>query len=1148
MKSGRVIISAVMVLVLCPAALAQDADYLIMRVTVPAGPVAAAYLPVTAEVSVADLRATLGVDEPPPDGKIAAAELLGDGTRRPLWAQINQVEPGTERVCVLLPAQPAGARLVRVYLGEPPADLPAPADIAPVTVAREGDTITVVNEHYRFEHDPAKMAGLPASITFAATGKVFDSFTLNDRVHSKELGGFHLRDDPAPEVQVVAEGPVYAEVRVKARYLKGDEAPASEPAATYVFDYFAASPIVGLAAEISQASPFSWHELHFIEINFKDDSFTEYVLDDPAGRTQFTDDEKSRRGSWGALLEGRHGLGMLMRAIVYDHKPGYGRYLHGPWGPWDAQEREFRGSLWVGVADDAAAEIASVVGAARGVTRAGLMAPTLAENLDRLAALKEKMEPGLRRSRLAWLLSLLECSLTHGVPMSDALELTETLLAAAEADRDMPTWLPWPGDHPGMHLLSKDQLGVGLAWTGIHGPGPRGLLLESLFDMRNEREMLAEPCELFVISLVDEQGATGQLRSSEGWAECDCHITGDAEKEWQVSARWSRPREDGIDGIEVALAGRVSGDMSGWKLTVSNSSERWSINTATCPQVTIASLGEDGSDDTLLVPRGFGVGYPNPVATGPRFRGSYPSGGCAMQWMALTDADGGVYVAAHDPTAATKTLIAISDAAAAGVEMSVEVPAPDASVPGNDFATDGEVIIALTEGGWYPATQKYRDWLAREAPWWPERGSFARSDRPEWVEHIAAWVLTGGTAEQVVEPTRKFAEFIGVPTAVHWYNWHQIPFDNDYPHYFPTKEGFAEGVAELQAAGVRVMPYINGRLWDTDTDDFATDGIKYCTKDKEGKPYIEVYGSKQELAPMCPSQEFWRDTVEGIVLRLVSEVGVDAVYIDQVAAARPRLCYDRSHGHPLVGGHWWVDGYWELLGRLQQKIAQVSPNKMLTTESNAEPYAKYFDAYLMCNSRGDGLMPLFSAVYAGKMLMFGRYMNNSDWDQPTVLAQKQGQLFVFGAQLWWSRPGIAEHATAGPWLRDLARMRVNLEEFFARGQMAPPPTLAGNAERITTDWKFRNQQMMVTTPPVLCSAWRAGDGRIAIPLVNVTEQQRTVTLDFRPETYALPADAVVTVQRFGPEGAGQTTEQRGAFLLPISLAPLEACALVVAPA
>jgi len=226
---------------------------------------------------------------------------------------------------------------------------------------------------------------------------------------------------------------------------------------------------------------------------------------------------------------------------------------------------------------------------------------------------------------------------------------------------------------------------------------------------------------------------------------------------------------------------------------------------------------------------------------------------------------------------------------------------------------------------------------------------------------------------------------------------------------------------------------------------------------------------------------------------------------------------------------------------------EVSPDKVLTTESNAESYAKYFDAYLMCNSRGDGLLPLFSAVYSGKMLMFGRYMNDSDWDQPSVLAQKQGQLFVFGAQLWWSRPGIADHATAGPWLRDLARMRVKLQDFFARGEMAPPPRLAGNDAEITTDWKFRNGEMLVTTPAVLSTAWRAEDGRIAIPFVNITEQEQTVTLQFDPETYGMAADAQTSLERIGPETLGDTTRQQGAFEQSIRLAPLEVCAQIVRP-
>jgi len=385
-----------------------------------------------------------------------------------------------------------------------------------------------------------------------------------------------------------------------------------------------------------------------------------------------------------------------------------------------------------------------------------------------------------------------------------------------------------------------------------------------------------------------------------------------------------------------------------------------------------------------------------------------------------------------------------------------------------------------------------------------------------------------------------------VPTAVHWYNWHQIPFDNDYPHYFPTKEGFAEGVAELQAAGVPVTPYINGRLWDTDTADFATEGMKYCTKDREGEPYIEIYGSGQELAAMCPSQEFWRQTLYDIVLRLVGEEGVAGVYMDQISAARPRLCYDRTHGHPLVGGHWWVDGYWNLLERIQAGIAEVSPDKMLTTESNAEPYAKYFDTYLMCNSLGDNLTPIFPAVYGGKMLMFGRYMSALDWDDLNSLSQKQGQLFVWGAQLWWSSPGVIKHEKAGPWLRDLARVRHQVREFFNHGRMLAPPTLEGNDATVTADWHRRN--MVATTPAALATTWQVADGRVMIPLVNCSGEAQTVTVRLDHSVAGWDAETTIKVVKVTPGGTEELATVRANIAQDLTLSPFESCALVLAPA
>ncbi len=297
---------------------------------------------------------------------------------------------------------------------------------------------------------------------------------------------------------------------------------------------------------------------------------------------------------------------------------------------------------------------------------------------------------------------------------------------------------------------------------------------------------------------------------------------------------------------------------------------------------------------------------------------------------------------------------------------------------------------------------------------------------------------------------------------------------------------------------------------------------------------------------MCISQEFWRDTLHEIVMRLMTEVNVDGVYMDQIAAARPRLCYDAGHGHPLAGGHWWVDGYRQLLERIQADIAAVGPDKMLTTESNAESYARWFDTYLMCNSLGDGLVPIFPAVYGSKILGFGRYMSNADWDVPESLAQKQGQLYIWGTQLWWSSPQVIDHPFAGPWLRDLARMRHRVREFFNDGRMLAPPTLEGNVARVTADW-HRNE-MTATTPAVLATVWGLRDGRLLVPLVNCSQESQTVTLVFDPTDYGLAPDAQLAAQRLGPEATEDLGVWRGATRREIELAGVEAAALVLTPA
>ncbi len=1102
-------------------------DFVIIRAQAPES-AALERIPLLVSADAEGLREAMGLEDLPAGAVYAEEQPSGD----PVPMQFDLIG-GQAQFAGLLPAQPGGEREIRVWLQNAPQSPVEPPQT--VSVERDAGSITVEGSTYAVTHDPSINSGILSQIAFTDTGKTFTP-TINDRVYNKGMGGFYLRSDPEREVTPVADGPLMAEVQISARYMTGDgSTPQTEPHATYSLRYWAGMPIIQASARMAQDGAFSWEQLHFTEIHFEDESFTHFAQDSPDQLNPFEDDSSGHRSKrWGALVEEPNVLGMTGNTLIYDGIDDYGRYLHGPWVSWDSDQTTFNRWLLASAREDALQTLDAVASGSTAASNTRVMTEGLAgtfaaidEAVAQLALRSDRR--GLLAGPIAWRAALLKGTLEDGRAFDAVLEAAQRFHGlVADNPEGAAAWTPPTGE--GALLLADDgQIGVGLRRTD------QGLELVSLFDITEGREMLAEPSELFRISLTDAEGEPASLISSDGWGSWRAETGGDT-RSARIEANFERPMADGLGEMAAKLACDISGGESRWSLSVSNDTQ-WSIDQVRMPDLSAVRVGESQSDDTLYVPHGYGRAFPG--GTGTRYHGYYPSGSCAMPMLLVTDQQSGLYLCTHDPDASTR-MIDSERASSSGTPLSVMEPAPDASVAGNDFDTAGTVVIARVEGGWYPATQKYRAWLQENAPWWPEGDpDFGRPDRPEWLNDVAAWVLTGGGPENVVEPTIAFREYMDLPCAVHWYNWHEIPFDNDYPHYFPTKEGLREGVARVQEAGVRVTPYINGRLWDTDTESFAEHGHLYVTRDRDGEPYIEVYGSGEELAPMCISQQYWRDTLHEIVMRLMTDVNVDGVYMDQISAARPRLCYDADHSHPLAGGGWWTDGYWQLLERIQGDIADVSADRMLTTESNAEAYARWVDTYLMCGSLGDGLTPLFPAVYGSKILGFGRYMSREDWDAPEALAQKQGQLFCWGTQLWWSQPQVIEHEFAGPWLRDLVHLRYRVRYFFNEGRMLAPPTLEGNDTTVHADWHRRG--LSATTRAVIASAWGDADGRILIPMVNVSQDAQTVTLVF-------DAGRGYTVQRIGPDGAEEVGTWSGAKRHEITLEGVEPTALLLTPA
>ena len=1148
----RTLVLIALAAVTAASAAAQQGPYALILADAPR----AAYLPLTVDVDFGPIAQALGMKGPVEPAQLRVYLERPGG----LLALPAQFDPGegfdpTARpvgtLSVALPTGVSGPQRLRVCFGEEAAP---PQPVGALAVEQREGAVTVENGYFRVTHDRAVLAGLPSRIEFQGTGKVFSGYAFNDRVHHADLGSFRLAGDPNAQVEVLCAGPLRAVVRVSAAYLQGEKEPDSRPRATYEFSYFAGSPLVHVRAHCQQAASFAWQELHFIEMNFPDQSFTHWAADDPHKLDPFAADQSTHTGNqWAAFVQGENVLGLLGCGAVriYDGRGGYGTYLHGPWVTWESTEREFSGYLYVSGRPAALAALNAAAEAVSGSRPTVITVPAFVSQLQDLRQKAAKLPQGALRGAYVWALSLTE-RLGHGQG-----RLTEAMAALAGIAQDLAKKAPNPqkrlntwAQDASLALLRSDQVGVGFAY-GAH----QGVRLVSFYDFRAERELLPlrGSAPLFAVEL-SRPPAGRSPTAGEGPQGASARL--DAHGEWRRQAvqyrsaargasgwlTWEGPAQQGLEDLSARCDFELSGARLSMRLKVANPSTQWGIRRVDFPQASCGQIGDSADDDFVVTPRASGELRRAPLVRGYSFSGTYPSGWVSMQFMCYYDQDCGLYVAVHDPLASTKDLRAERADDGRSIDLGVNWPNADMGVPGSDFEHPGAVVLESFRGDWFDAAQLYKTWARQQAQWWPRTTKEGRTDTPAWMQQVAIWALTGGSANEVVGPVTAFAQFMGVPTALHWYNWHQIPFDDDYPHYFPAKEGFAEGVRQLQAAGVRVMPYINGRLWDTDLADFAEAGIKAATKDEQGHYYVEVYGSGQKLAPMCPTTKLWQDAVQQTVLHLVGpEVGVDGVYIDQIAAASPRLCFDKSHGHPLGGGHWWtVDGYWPMLRALQQRLP---PGKMITTECNAESYANLMDGYLTWHFQYQDQIPLFAAVYGGQIQLFSRAYNGNDG---LAHRMRAAQSLVFGEQIGWISPDIIKDEVVGPFLRRMARLRHALLPYLSWGEMARPPKLEGNIPDVTADWAWSGK-WPITDTALQRGAWKSRDGRLALIFVNVTDQPLAATLRFDAKDYGFGTATKLLITPRDEQGAKQPFERPPRLEMPVELAPFAAVAYEIRP-
>jgi hypothetical protein len=929
--------------------------------------------------------------------------------------------------------------------------------------------ITLSTAYFEVTHPRRGGGGFPRQVGFRISGNRDAELFYMDRLFRRGgdaagQGQFSAADDPESTAEVVFESPVRVVVEARTRYTRGGSPAPGNPRLVYRYVYTPFSPVIDVTVEAVRDDDTPWDEQHVLHLSRTAYHYTSFVSGPPpVEQAMQTPGARSRAAAgagWAVMATAADAVGVGGGPVTcWDAADEFVYYIVRSRESWPGRRQAFAGSLYVGPAAADFAWYERWLGSARAA------AVRLVSAADSASATAADAGVGAYEVR------------------NDALRLTFADAAGGFACTGINNLLGAGARfvHP------RDQAPGFWRLTFRTPPAPAGTpatpAVEASLDNRAAAELAATA----------SAGPEGRTLTFT-WRGLD--LPGEP---------------DAVDVTATVRLAPGSGE-SEWRLSLVNRSTRFGLADATYPL--LAGVCLPGTAD-VMQPRG-NWGGTLVRQSRAAMHLPYPSAACPVQFMAFNLGGLGLYLGAHDDGARTKVL-----AISAEQDASFVTTAENAGLPGASVAAPFPVVIAAYQGDWWQAAKRYRAWATTQT--WTRKGWIAeRTDVPKHMQDIGLWWLASGTPAELKPLMLKAEKACPLPIGLHWYCWHEIPFDNSYPEYFPTKPGFAEAVRELTARGQVIMPYINGRLWDRDIPSFAAKGLPGACKQPDGEVYTEEYGSGRKLAPMCPATALWQDKVTEICQRLMTECGVNAIYLDQIGAAAPVPCYDPAHGHPLGGGRHWVDGYRVMLDRI--KAEATARNVGLTTENTGEPYMDNIDAYLAWNPRFDTDIPLLPAVYSGYTLYFTSPQEAQDDLDAFVMAQ--GRDFLWGCQLGWNGDWLLnpEHAAKLDFELALGRMHLAAKDFMVHGELLDEIRPLQPLPVASSVWN-RSSRHTASLAAVQGTLWRARDGRLAALLVNYTD--RPVALSYEVRLGAGGPAADWLVQRLTPQGLAPWRQVRG---------------------
>lgn len=542
-------------------------------------------------------------------------------------------------------------------------------------------------------------------------------------------------------------------------------------------------------------------------------------------------------------------------------------------------------------------------------------------------------------------------------------------------------------------------------------------------------------------------------------------------------------------------------------LSLENGLEAWRISADLRPgwivdevEFPIVRVNRDEGSKAVL-PMGYGAEFNIPV-DGGRLETRYPSVTGGMQFVLTHSPKGCYYMAALDGEGSGKYFYI--KGTETHLTFSQRVPTSYSWTSKGHFELPWTTVFnGFPDVTWDEVLLKYYRPFALSTEW----GSKRLEDRQiaEWIKHADVWIRPKNMFPEVIDGVRKAVAYYGEGLGIHWYHWHNHAYDTMYPEYFPPKPGFREMIAEVQAAGAHVTPYINGRLWDPSNDSYKNEkGYLASCRKKDGSLYTEIYPtSNVPNTVTCPSSSIWQGMVRSLADSLVHSVGTHGVYIDQISAAASEPCYAANHPHAKGAGAWWPKAYHRLLGNLHENV--FTEGQAVTSEENAEPYLDLFDMLLIVNTPHSAdvkMLPVFPLIYSDRVVYSGLNYYHQELNDGHFLYNNARSL-LWGAQLGWIQPDwlFADgNEREVKFLKTLGDFRAANHDIFYGGNFIRELTFP---EKLPELKVFDGESY----PVVMGAQWNA-HGADAYILVNMGPDVQRVTLPTGKKVSVPPYNAI----------------------------------------